>query len=123
MSAKAIEKLKSEMTKNTNNSYVQVVGSFLLQHLSENPQDAEKVLGKDKTIAKSLNEMRKVAGKKKVGNCAVLTDQEGFSVVLKYFNIEGKPAAPVNSISPIPASEPEPTKPTTSFDVQLEDLL
>jgi hypothetical protein len=121
MLQQAISKLRSEMTQNNANAYIQVVGDFLLQHLEQNPQDAEKILSKDKCIAKSLDEMRKVAGKKKIGNCAVLTDQEGFSVVLKYFNIKGRSAAPVNSIAPTPV--PEPTKPTINFDVRLEDLL
>lgn len=123
MIAKAIEKLQSEMTQNTTNPYIQVVGGFLLQHLAENPQDAEKILVADKTIAKSLGEMQKEAAKKKVGSCAVLTDQEGFAVVLKYFGIKGAPVAMVAPtaapVSPVPTLE----KPTTSFDVRLEDLL
>jgi len=122
MPVKAIEKIRSEMTKDTANSYVQVVGGFLLQHLEFNPQDAEKILVTDKTIIKSLDEMKKAAGKKKVGSCAVLTDQEGFAVVLKYFGIKGAPvvmAAPdVAPVSPVPTLE----KPITSFDVRLEDL-
>jgi len=121
MPSKAIEKLRTEMAQNTANSYIQVVGGFLLQHLESHPQDAEKILVTDKTIAKSLDEMRKAAGKKKVGSCAVLTDQEGFLVVLKYFNIKGEPAAPVNTNVPTPV--PELTKPTIDFDVRLEDLL
>ena len=78
----AISKIQSEMDKNVNNPYVQVVGGFLLQHLKSNPESSEKIMAADKTIAKSLDEMRKAAEKKRVGNCAVLTDQEGFSVVL-----------------------------------------
>ena len=52
----AITKLKSEMDANENNSYIQV----------------EKIMAADKTIAKSLDAMKKEAEKKKVGNCAVL---------------------------------------------------
>lgn len=86
---KAITKLKDEMDKNKNNSYVQVVGDFLIQHVQINPDTAEKILDKDKTISQSLNEMKKAAEKKKIGNCAVLTDSEGFTVILKYFEING----------------------------------
>ena len=122
MLSKAIEKLRSEITQNADNPYIQVVGEFLIQHLNADPAAAKKIMTADKTVEKSLDEMRKAAGrKKKVGNCVVLTDQEGFEVVLKYFNIEGKPAAPVNTIAPTPV--PEPTKPTIGFDVRLEDLL
>lgn len=124
MPAKAIEKLQSEMTKNTANSYVQVVGGFLLQHLNENPQDAEKILVAEKTIGKSLEEMRKEASKKKVGSCAVLTDQEGFAVVLKYFGIKAiaptsAPKAPTPEIHSAIAG----SKPVIDFDIKLEDLL
>ena len=125
MLAKAIEKLQSEMTKDTANSYIQVVGGFLLRHLENLPQDAEKILSKDKTIEKSLDEMRKEAGrKKKVGNCAVLTDQEGFVVVLKYFGI--KATAPTSPpIVPTPQIQPAiaGSKPVIDFDIKLEDLL
>ncbi|KUO75546.1 MAG: hypothetical protein APF81_27395 [Desulfosporosinus sp. BRH_c37] len=120
MQAKAIEKIQSEMTKDTANSYVQVVGGFLLQHLRQNPQDAEKILTADKTIGKSLGEMRKAAEKKKVGNCAVLTDPEGFAVVLNYFGVNSAAdtqyrAAPAL----IPLVKPESD---INFDIKLEDL-
>ncbi|GAB6172016.1 hypothetical protein JCM15765_14940 [Paradesulfitobacterium aromaticivorans] len=115
----AISKLKTEMDSNKSNTYVQVVGGFLLQHINCHPQDAEKIMVTEKTIGKSLDEMRKVAEKKKSGNCAVLTDEEGFEVVLKYFGIKGKPAS-MTDIAPAPA---EPTKQTPSFDIRLEDLL
>ena len=128
MQTKAIEKLRSEMTQNTANSYIQVVGGFLLQHLESNPQDAEKILVADKTISKSLEEMRKAAEKKRFGNCAVLTDPEGFAVVLKYFGIEADApiAAPVARTSDIfnrsnPPSVAE--KQTIDFDIKLEDLI
>jgi len=119
----AIEKIRAEMDANKNNAYVQVVGEFLLQHLAANPQDAEKILNPDKTILKSLEEMRKVAEKKKVGNCAVLTDQEGFEVVLKYFGIDAKPQV---FVTEHPQTNIEYSKTITNdigFDVRLEDLL
>lgn len=78
MLEEAKKKLQKEIGENAGNPYIQVVGQFLLQHISAHPEDAEKILQKDKTISKSLNAMRKEAEKKKVGNCAVLTDQEGF---------------------------------------------
>lgn len=116
---KAIEKIKKEMESNKNNMYIQAVGSFLLQYLGTNPGAAEKILNTEKTIAKSLDEMRKVAAKKKVGNCAVLTDQEGFEVVLKYFGINDK-VDKVDTTNIIPEVKPAAKK---SFNVKLDDLL
>lgn len=119
MLQEAINKLKTEMDQNKKNSYVQVVGGFLLQHLDNNPGAAENILVEDKSITKSLAEMKKEAEKKKVGNCAVITDQEGFTVVLKYFGIKGTvPAAPS-----VVAAAPAPPAVSTGFDVKLEDLL
>lgn len=119
MLTNAITKIKTEIEKNNNNPYIQVVGGFLIQHIEKNPQDAEKIMNNEKTIAKSLDEMRKAAEKKKVGNCAVLTDQEGFAVVLKYFGIE---AAQVNVTSQ-PAPIVTELKPSNDFNIKLEDLL
>lgn len=123
MLQEATLKIQNEMIQNTQNVYIQSVGGFLLQHLEANPESAEKILAQDKTIGKSLDAMRKEAEKKKVGNCAVLTDQEGFVVVLKYFGIEsgqGPAAAPVIKHTPRPFA---PEKPAVDFDVKLEDLL
>jgi hypothetical protein len=124
MFEKAIEKLDSEMGLNQSNSYIQVVGDFLLCHLNDNPDDAEKILAKDKTIAKSLEEMRKAASKKKVNNCAMFTPTEGFAIVLKYFGIES--AVPAAVVDPKPAVIPAPKLKTESevdFNVSLDDFL
>ncbi|MCF8566880.1 PcfK-like family protein [Alicyclobacillus tolerans] len=118
MSEAAIKKIRDEMTANANNPYVQVVGNFLLQHIDEHPDNAEKVLTDGKTIVKSLDEMKKEAQKKRVGNVAVLTDAEGFAVVLKYFGMEGTAATVPSATSIAP-----PVSHTSDFDVKLEDLL
>lgn len=87
MQAEAIAKLQSEIN-GSNNPAVQAIGQFLLQHLEQHPEDAGCILNTDKTILKSLEAMRKVAEKKKVGNMAVLSDSEGFAIVLNYFKNE-----------------------------------
>src|SRR5690606_19344976 len=88
MLKEAILKIKKEMDENDRHPYVQVVGNFLLEYLEKKPAVAEKILDDKKTIVKSLNAMKKAAEKNKVGNCAVLTDQEGFEVVLEYYDIK-----------------------------------
>lgn len=88
MLAKAIEKLKTEIVNSKNDPCIQVIGEFLLLQLENDPSNAEKIMREGKTIEKSFEEIRKAAVKKKVGNRAVLTDQEGFEIVLKYFWIE-----------------------------------
>ncbi|MGM0776945.1 MAG: hypothetical protein ACQEXE_10285 [Bacillota bacterium] len=119
MKEKAIEKLKSEMEKEKS-SYVQIVGQFLLNQVENNPDAAEKVLEKDKSIMKSLTAMRKAAEKQKVGNMAVLSDEEGFAVVLEYFGIKGK-GVPQTLVQSTPVAER--AKVSADFDVSLEDFL
>ena len=58
--------------------------------------------------------MQKEAQKKKVGNTAMFTPQEGFNIVLQYFGITGAQAS-------VPAA-PEKRK-AVSFDVSLDELL
>ncbi|MCJ7839959.1 hypothetical protein MUB24_03330 [Lederbergia sp. NSJ-179] len=88
-----MKKLQDEMKK-ANNPYVTLIGDYLLDHLRFNPGDADKINAKDKSIQGSLDAMKKAAEKKKVGNMAVLTDEEGFSIVCDYFGIKGKTSGP-----------------------------
>lgn len=111
MLTQAINKLGTEMAQNIDNTYIQVVGDFLIKHLEANPGSAERILDPNKSIEKSLDEMAKVAQKKKKGNCAVLSDEEGFAIVLQYFGIE-----PAQDGQELPEQK-------VNFDVNLDDLL
>lgn len=109
----AAEKLRNEMEQNKNHKYVQVVGNFLLGYLAKNSGAAEQILAEGKTIKGSLEEMKKEARKSQADNVGVLTDEEGFAVVLQYYGITGAPGN-----VPAPA-----TAPASDFDVKLDDLL
>jgi hypothetical protein len=114
----AIAKIKAEIDQNINDAYVRIVGEFLIQHLTANQDHAGKILAPDKTVKKSLDSMRSEARKKQVGGCAMLTDAEGFAIVLKYFGIEPG-AVPIVPVAPAAPS----TSPKPAFDVRLEDFL
>lgn len=96
MIAKAIEKIETEMKKYEKDRSVQSIGNFLLQQLSENPGNAEKIIDIDKSIVKSMDYMRKevektiVKAKKTGGITCMITDAEGFEIVLKYYGIVEK---------------------------------
>lgn len=111
---KARAKIKTEIERNKSDAYIQVVGEFLLRHLEASPGDADRILNDGKTISKSIDEMAKAARKKASKGRAILTDEEGYAVVLKYFGI-----LPPASIKPAPAPEIK----NDVFDVRLEDLL
>ena len=121
MLVKAIEKLNAEIIK-SNDPCIQVIGEFLLQHVESNNSNAEKIIQEGKTIEKSFEEMRKVAVTKKVGNRAVLTDQEGFTIVLKYFGIESSITNTVSKVKEPAVNIPiiKQKKPDIDFNVELD---
>lgn len=107
----AVTKLKAEMDGKGSNDYIKLMGEFLIKHVQANPGAAEQVMAADKTIAKSLLAMQAEAKKKAVGGMAMLTDEEGFAIVLNYFGLQGgAPAAP-------------PQVKQKRFDVSFEDFL
>lgn len=96
----AVAKIEAEM-KSDKTSYVQDVGQYLIEFLKLKPETAEQFMQKDKSIAKSLMAMRKVAEKRQVNGFAGFTANEGFSIVLEYYGIQGGPAAPIVDVSQI----------------------
>lgn len=109
----AISKLKAEMDGKGTNTYIKLIGEFLIKHIQANPGSVDQILSADKTIAKSLLAMQAEAKKKAVGGMAMLTDEEGFAIVLNYFGLQGLPAAP-----------PQPVEQKSArFDVTLDEFL
>jgi hypothetical protein len=121
---KAIEKLNDEVNRNKNNPNIKVVWEFLRKQLNMNNGASEKVLQEGKTIKGSIDEMEKVAKTKAVGGCGMLTDQEGFEIVLKYFDIKYTPIASIpipievakDPVAPIAPNK----KPSVEFNVELD---
>lgn len=117
----AIKKLQSEIDANKSNPAISYTGDYLINYIKSNPDSAEKIMAADKTISKAIEEIRKVAEKRKVSNCAVIAPDEGLKIVLKYFGIDGTPEVK-STAAPVPQPQPEPTK-AAAFDISLEDLL
>lgn len=59
-------------------------------------------MAQEKTIMGSLTEMQKAAGKVKVGNVGVLTDEQGYAIVLKYFGIKATGSKSTQSVTSVP---------------------
>ena len=122
----AIEKIRDEMDKNPKHPYIQVIGQFLLQHIEAHPEAAEKMLAEGKSIKGSLTEMKKEAQKNQVDGCGVLTDEQGFAIVLGYYGVGDKPVkakitvpeAPVMAPATAAASVETPPKPRTKRATQ-----
>lgn len=88
MIERAVEKIKREMEQKKDNSYIQAIGDYLLKQVEINRDAAEKICNETKTIEKSLKEVEKVARKKAVSGCAVLSDNEVFKIVREYYSFE-----------------------------------
>lgn len=88
MIERAIGKIKKEMEEKKDNSYIQAIGDYLLKQVEINRNAAEKICNGTKTIEKSLKEVEKVAKKKAVAGCAVLSDSEVFKIVREYYQFE-----------------------------------
>ena len=88
MIERAIEKIKKEMEDKKENSYIQAIGDYLLKQVEINREAAEKICNGTKTIEKSLKEVEKIAKKKAVAGCAVLSDSEVFKIVREYYQFE-----------------------------------
>lgn len=120
MIIQAENKIKAEMEKEKN-PYVKTVGDFLIGYIKRNEAEAEKIVADEKkTIMGSIEAMRKEAGKNKVDNMAMLTPEQGFAVVLKYFGIKSKEDVKVEySFDEAKAGGDFNTK----FDAKLDDFL
>lgn len=117
----AIKKINDEIEKE-NNPYVKVIGEYLLGVIRNNESAAEKIMDKDKSIMKSLDAMRKEAEKVKVGNMAILSDEEGFKVVLKYFGINKEENKEVDNVKVIDFKSKKEEK-EEILNVSLDDYL
>lgn len=85
----AIRKIRREMSENENNKYFQIVGAHLIEFLKENnsQENIDKIMTDDKSIKKSLTEMKKKAKESAVDSVGVLTDDEGFKIVRDYYGL------------------------------------
>lgn len=91
-------KLRAEMAANAGNPYVQLVGKYLLDLLTTQPEAAEALTAEDKSILGSFAAMEAEARKKKTGNMAMLTPDKGYAIVRSYFGIPERKAPEVISL-------------------------
>ncbi|OME03394.1 hypothetical protein BSK54_08050 [Paenibacillus odorifer] len=118
----AVNKLRAEMEA-SKNPYVKVVGEHLLNVLEINPAAAEKVLAEGKTISGALAAMKTEATKNKFDGMAMLTDEEGYAIALKYFGLTGTIPAPAVALAQAaPVPPPAPMTSTPTLGIYVDDL-
>ena len=83
---RAIEKINSEMQKNSSNTYVEIVGHYLIDRCSDDIA-AARVMVEGKTLNGAMQAVESIAKKQAVNNVAVLTPDIVFDAVDTYFGI------------------------------------
>lgn len=118
---KAIEKLQKEMK--SKDKYIQVIGTYLIGYVNQNKDFAEHIVKEGRTIAGSLSAMKSEAKKNQSGGVGILTDEEGFEIVVKYFEapveVKEEPKKVKKEVEP-KAEEKEPVE--NDIDDDLEDI-
>lgn len=87
MLRQALQKLQKEIGEKSKDAYVQHVGAFLIGHVRQHPEHAAFIVADGKTITGSLAAMKEEARKNQSSGVGVLSDEEGFAIVLKYFGV------------------------------------
>lgn len=87
----AIKKINTEIQKEPSNRYLALVGEHIIDNITSEAA-AEKVLKKEKTLAKALGGIQNKASKQKTGNCAVIEDSVVYGWAREYFGLTGKSA-------------------------------
>lgn len=116
MKKEALERLQEEMNQNQNNPQILYIGNYLKDYIEQDPSTSEKFLDGQKTIRGSLEKMLTEARKIAVNNCAMFTPEEGFKLVLDYFNVSQLENR--NNIVELPIKDENPQKQikTSIFD-------
>lgn len=82
----AIEKINTEMQKNPDDRYMEIIGTYIIDRCTNDIVEA-KVGAEGKTLAGAMAAVTDAARKVKRGNVAVLTHDKVFGVVDSYFAI------------------------------------
>lgn len=123
MIAEAKAKLQAEMDASKGDDYVVWVGQHLLDHLDANPQDAEKFLAEGKTIAKSMDEVRKAAEKNRKGNSGFVNPDKGREIILGYFGIQANASShSAVMVAPVVAPAAPVATSGSGFNVSLDEF-
>lgn len=89
-----LEKIKNtfdtELNQKKNSTYERIA-AYVLERCRENPTTMEAVAAaveEKKNIAGAVEEMKKEAKKTAINGIGCLSDEEGYSIIMKYFGVE-----------------------------------
>ena len=93
----AIEKINSEMQKSPNNTYIEIIGQYVIDRCAA-PACDEAVAVEGKTLSEAMKLVESAAKKQKQGSVAVLSPSEVFGIIDKYFGIPTNESAQLKAI-------------------------
>jgi len=105
---RAIDKLDAECEKHPDNMPYRAIEEYLRSRLIASDSDCEAILADGKTIEGAYSEMEKAARAKRKGNaaCVVLSPDEAYRIVDRYFGLgEKSQTSEIN----LPNKTPAPT--------------
>lgn len=94
----AIKKINDEMQKYPGDMYTEIIGHYLIDRASAEPEVAGQILKAEKTLARSLEAVKAAAQKIKKGEVAVLTPAQVFGEIDRYFGLTPNVAAQYKSM-------------------------
>ena len=120
----AIKKINAEMQKDPQNTYLEIVGHYIIDRC-HNEEESKKVLDEKKTLSGAMKEMYEAARKKAKAQCAVMKDSEIFDCIDKYFGFSKSEDARSSSIASIDGAYSAPAKQSTDklLDIDFESLI
>lgn len=96
---RAMDKIRDEMAQNPNRPELQAIGEMLTERLAADPQAAEKILEKGKTLDGAFTEMREWARKHQRGGACCVSPAQALEIVLGYYGLDAG--------GPIPQAHPQ----------------
>lgn len=126
MTDKAIEKINTEMQKNANDPYTEVIGHYILDRCLDESA-ARLVLKKGKGLSGAMKAVMDEARRARRGSTAVLTPAEVFGAVDRYFGFSTGLSAQWKALNgsgdPVVSEAVPPGTPAPVLDLNLDDFL
>jgi len=121
----AIKKINTEMQKNADDRYTEIIGQYIIDRCGEDITVA-KVMDDSKSLKGAMDAVVDKARKAKNGNVAVLTPEAVFGAVDEYFGIDADKTAQERAMMAVcggvaeaPKSAPVPA----GVNISLSDFL
>lgn len=84
--AEAMDKIRDEMAK-TKNPAIAAIGEHMTEVLQANPNAAEAIRAKGKTLTGAFEAMRAEAKKAQTGGCYCMAPEQAWEIVGRYYGI------------------------------------